>query len=97
MILLPAWCTPLPLLHLWGEGLVSFVMAMLLGNEGSMGYLGSYESAFPPTLGSHSISFTGAQGVPTYKVGLGRGKDFEAACASWVFPTCVFSLPPWPP
>jgi hypothetical protein len=25
-------------------------------------------------LRSHSISFTGAQGVPKYKIGLGRGK-----------------------
>jgi hypothetical protein len=30
---------------------------------------------------SHSISFTGAQGVPKYKFGLGRGQDGRVACA----------------
>jgi hypothetical protein len=28
-------------------------------------------------LRSHSTSFTGAQGVPKYKIGLGRGKGWK--------------------
>ena len=52
-------------------------------------------SNFPLILRSHSIGFTGAQGVHQYKIGLGRGKDgrvvvgLVAACSA----SCGISLP----
>ncbi len=36
-----------------------------------------------PMLRCHSISFPGAQGLPVYKIGLGRGKDGRAGLFLW--------------